>query len=84
MGDEEGELNGQCEGQPGVMEYLEIQFTTGDPMSATPGWQHADTSKKTRFDLHGLPSGQKVWVRVRACNARGKSPWSDPACKRVP
>ena len=31
-----------------------------------------------------LPSGQKVWVRLRAVNARGKSPWSDPACKRVP
>lgn len=34
--------------------------------------------------LTGLPSGQKVWVRIRACNARGKSNWSDPACKRVP
>jgi hypothetical protein len=32
----------------------------------------------------GLPSGQKVRVRLRACKARGKSNWSDPACKRVP
>jgi hypothetical protein len=84
MGDEEGELSGQCNGQPGVVEYFEIQFTTGDPLSANPNWQFADTSKKSRFDLPGLPSGQKVWVRLRACNARGKSPWSDPACKRVP
>jgi len=84
MGDEEGELSGQCNGQPGVVEYFEIQYTTGDPLSATPNWQHASISKKSRFDLPGLPSGQKVWVRLRACNARGNSPWSDPACKRVP
>lgn len=36
----------------------------------------------SRFELTGLPSGQKVWVRIRAVNARGKSNWSDPACKR--
>jgi hypothetical protein len=34
--------------------------------------------------LTALPSGQKVWGRLRACNARGKSNWSDPACRRVP
>lgn len=84
MGDDDGELSGQCNGQPGIVEYYEIQYTTADPNGASPNWQHADTSKKSRFDLNGLPSGQKVWVRVRACNARGKSNWSDPACKRVP
>jgi hypothetical protein len=84
MGDDDGELSGQCNGQPGIVEYYEIQYTTADPNGASPNWQHADTSKKSRFDLSGLPSGQKVWVRVRACNARGKSNWSDPACKRVP
>ena len=84
MGDDEGELSGQCDGQPGIVEYYEIQFTTVDPNAPSPNWQHADTSKKSRFDLNGLPSGEKVWVRVRACNARGKSNWSDPACKRVP
>lgn len=84
MGDDDGELSGQCNGQPGIVEYYEIQYTTADPSAPSPNWQHADTSKKSRFDLSGLPSGQKVWVRVRACNARGKSNWSDPACKRVP
>jgi hypothetical protein len=84
MGDDDGELSGQCNGQPGIVDYYEIQYTTADPNGASPDWQHADTSKKSRFDLSGLPSGQKVWVRVRACNARGKSNWSDPACKRVP
>jgi hypothetical protein len=84
MGDEEGELSGQCDGQPGIVEYYEIQFTTSDPNGANPGWQHADTSKKSSFELAGLPTGQKVWVRLRAVNARGKSGWSDPASKRVP
>ena len=84
MGDNDGELSGQCEGQPGIADYYEIQFTTSDPLSAAPTWHFADTSKKSRFELTGLPSGQKIWVRLRACNARGKSNWSDPACKRVP
>ncbi len=84
MGDNDGELSGQCEGQPGIADYYEIQFTTSDPLSAAPTWHFADTSKKSRFELTGLPSGQKIWVRLRACNARGKSSWSDPACKRVP
>ena len=30
-------------------------------------------------------SGAKLWVRVRALGPKGlKSPWSDPAVKRVP
>lgn len=84
MGDADGEISGQCNGQPGIVDYHEIQYTTSDPLSATPNWQFADTSKKSRFDLENMPSGQKIWVRLRACNARGKSNWSDPACIRVP
>lgn len=84
VGDEEGEISGQCNGQPGIVDYHEIEFTTGDPNASGTVWQHADTSKKSVFELKNLPSGQKVWVRLRAVNARGKSPWSDPACVRVP
>ena len=83
-GDEEGELSGQCPGQPGIVDYYEIRFATTDPNAAGTVWQFADTSKKSRFDLSGLPTGVKVWVELRACNARGKSAWSDPATKRVP
>lgn len=84
VGDDEGELSGQCDGQPGIVEVYEIFYTTTDPNSATPDWKFITTSQKSRFDLTGLPSGEKVWVRLRARNARGESPWSDPACKRVP
>ena len=84
FGDNSGELSGQCNGQPRVVDYYEIQYTANDPFLATTTWTFADTSKKSNFDLAGLPSGQKIWVQLRACNARGKSNWSDPACKRVP
>ena len=65
-GDEEGELSGQCAGQPGMVDYYEIRFTTTDPNAAGTVWQFADTSKKSRFDLSGLPTGVKVWVELRA------------------
>jgi hypothetical protein len=33
-----------------------------------------------RVEITGQPSGQKLWTRVRAVNALGAGPWSDPAC----
>ncbi len=84
MGDEDGELTGHCNGQRGIVEFYEIRYTTSDPLLPATTWQFADTSKKSRFELTNLPSGQKVWIQLRACNARGKSGWCDPACKRVP
>jgi len=83
-GDEEGEVSGQCNGQPGVVDYYEIQHTQDDPNGANPNWVLADTAKKSRFELSGLPTGVKIWVRLRAVNAKGKSPWCDPATCRVP
>ncbi|HEY0552537.1 MAG TPA: hypothetical protein VGF13_23255, partial [Verrucomicrobiae bacterium] len=32
-----------------------------------------------RVEITGQPSGQKLWSRVRAVNAVGPGPWSDPA-----
>ena len=84
QGDEDGEVTGQCDGQPGMVDYYDIRVTTGDPNSATPGWQVADSSKKSSFELKGMPTGALLWVQVRAANASGKSAWSDPARVRVP
>lgn len=83
-GDEDGEVSGQCNGQPGIVDYYEIRWTTGDPNAPATTWNMGETSKKSSFELQALPTGQKVWVQARAVNARGKSPWSDPACARVP
>ena len=83
-GDEDGELTGQCDGQPGRIDLLEIEYTETDPNLAATTWTPTTPSLRTTFDIKNLPSGKKVWVRVRAGNTTGKFPWSDPACKRVP
>ena len=40
MGDEDGELTGQCEGQPRIVDYYEIQYTLTDPNLPNTTWQH--------------------------------------------
>ncbi len=40
--------------------------------------------RRTKATLTGLPSGKRVWVRVRAANPDGTGPWSEPRSKRVP
>ncbi len=84
VGDEEGEIIGRCRRQARLVDFYERRWTTADPNAATTAWTAGDTSKKSRFELTGLPAGQKIWVQVRACNTRGKSPWCDPASVRVP
>jgi hypothetical protein len=50
-----------------------------EPVAAT-NWTLVDqTSSKTTFTGHELPVGQRIWVQVRAVNAAGFGPWSDPA-----
>ena len=83
-GDEEGEVGGQCQGQPGMVDFYEIAWTTTDPNLATTVWQYLSPSKKSNFERQGLPTGVKIWMRVRGTNTTGTSPWSDPASTRVP
>ena len=59
MGDEDGELTGQCEGQPRLVDYYEIEFTLTDPNLPTTTWQHAAVSQKSYFEIKNLPTGQK-------------------------
>ncbi|PAW87126.1 MAG: hypothetical protein B9S33_06775 [Pedosphaera sp. Tous-C6FEB] len=81
-GDEEGELDLVWDPVPKAKGY-EVQ-TSPDPVTGT-SWVFAETSSASRTSLTGLPSGSKVWVRVRALGPKKiKSPWSDPAVKRVP
>lgn len=81
-GDEEGELDLVWEPVPKSKGY-EVQ-TSPDPVTGT-SWAFAETSTASKTSLTGLPSGSKIWVRVRALGPKKiKSPWSDPAVKRVP
>lgn len=81
-GDEEGELDVVWEPVPKSKGY-EVQ-TSPDPVTGS-SWAYAETSSASKTSLTGLPSGSKIWVRVRALGPKKiKSPWSDPAVKRVP
>lgn len=81
-GDEEGELDLVWDPVPKAKGY-EVH-TSPDPVTST-SWAFAETSSASRTSLTGLPSGSKIWVRVRALGPKKiKSPWSDPAVKRVP
>lgn len=81
-GDDEGELDLVWEPVPKSKGY-EVQ-TSPDPVTGT-SWAFAETSSGSKTTLDGLPSGSKIWVRVRALGPKKiKSPWSDPAVKRVP
>ncbi len=78
MGDEEGELSGQCNGQPGVVEYFEIQFTTGDPLSDTPKWQFADTSKKAVLISPACPPVKKSGSAYAPATSVATAPGATP------
>lgn len=81
-GDNEGELDAVWDPVPKSKGY-EVQ-TSPDPVTGT-SWAFAETSSASKTTLTGLPSGSKIWVRVRALGPKKiKSPWSDPAVKRVP
>ncbi len=81
-GDEEGELDLVWEPVLKSKGY-EIQISA-DPATST-SWTFAETSTGSKTTLTGLPSGSKIWVRIRALGPKKiKSPWSDPAVKRVP
>jgi hypothetical protein len=62
--------------------WFELQMQMGE--FKPDGWQPAEAScYQQRCRLEGLVSGGLYWFRVRACNRRGESPWSELATARV-
>jgi len=80
-GDGEGELDAVWDGVFGARSY-EIQISP-DPVTPT-SWTNRPSVTKSRVTLNGLPSGTRIWVRVRAIAAAGHGTWSEPAVKMVP
>jgi hypothetical protein len=39
---------------------------------------------KSKTAIPGLPTGTRVWCRVRGVNAAGEGAWSDPVSMIVP
>lgn len=58
-----------------------IEMTT-DPAAAS-GWTYMGTTVRQKFIVTNLAGGVKCWFRVRALNAHGHGPWSNPACARA-
>ena len=67
-GDNAGELDAHWDPVPKVKTY-EVQ-TSPDPMTAD-SWTSQTPVSKSKTAVFGLPSGTRVWVRVRAITAAG-------------
>ena len=81
-GDSDGELDASWDRVNKAKTY-EVQISDDPPTSTS--WRAGDIASASKITLTGLTSGAKIWVRVRALGPKGlKSPWSDPAVKRVP
>lgn len=79
--DMEGALDGSHD-RPARTVNFEVQVTTVDPVAGPYVTKILPTTSS--WQLTGLTSGQRVWVRVRGNGPNGPGPWSDPATKIVP
>ena len=72
-GGEAGKIKAMCHSQRGIADYYQARWTTTDPTLPATTWTIYPTpSSRATFSLTGLPSGQMVWVQIRA----GK-PWPE-------
>ena len=79
--DNEGCLDGDFDAIPGA-KYFEVQTATDANVPAT--FRSLVTVPNSKFTLENLPSGTRIWGRVRAVGASGSGPWSDWSSKIVP
>jgi len=77
----EGCLDGDCDAVDGA-KYFEIQTATNPNEPAT--FRPLVTVPSSKFSLTGLPSGTRIWGRIRAVGAAGPGPWSDWSGTMVP
>lgn len=76
-----GEVTARCNPAEGNIRVYEAQWIL-DPNGAT--WSSPETFPNSRaFKFAGLTRGKDIWIRVRARNAVGAGPWSDPATLMV-
>jgi hypothetical protein len=59
---------------------FEVEFR---PDAVPDGWTRSDPCFRQTCLVKGLVSGVKYWFRVRAANAHGEGPWSNPVAVRV-
>lgn len=84
MGDNDGELDASWDPVANARVY-EIKTST-NPLDATLWKPYGVPQTRSSAAITGLPSGQRIWVRVRAIGTSETvpGPWSDPAVRTVP
>ena len=83
-GDNPGAVDGHWDAVPGRKSY-EHQHCTGDPGLET-NWKLVGSSSASKTTFPDLPSGTRLWARVRAkgTNPANDGTWSQPATIIVP
>ena len=83
-GDQDGSVDASCDPPEArtVTRSYQWQYTSGDPL--TGAYVDAEPTSASRTTLTGLPSGQRIWMRVRVVTPRGTTGGRDPATKIVP
>ena len=77
----DGSLDGSHDPIDEAASY-KVELTTVDPLNGP--YHEVLTPTASSWQLTGLTSGSRVWIRVRAIGTKGQGPWSDPATKIVP
>lgn len=83
-GKKDGSVDASCDPPAArtVVRSYQWQYTSGDPLTGT--YVDAEPTSASRTTFSRLPSGQRIWVRVRVVTTRGTTGWCDPATKIVP
>ncbi len=80
MNDSEGAIDWHCTPERGATAY-ELETT---PNPVTGPWTRQESSTRSSGTITGLPSGTRIYVRVRANGPKGPGPWSDVSDRMVP
>ena len=80
MNENPGAIDWQCHPEAGA-DFYELE-TTVDPVHGP--WLRQESSTRSRGTITGLPSGTRIYLRVRANGARGAGPWSEVSDRMVP
>jgi hypothetical protein len=82
-GDEAGEVDSHWHPEKKSVNYT-IQTTYTDPNDPATVWTNQANPTKSSYSIHGLTSGQHVWVRVCANGSEGPGAFSDAITIIVP
>lgn len=80
MNENQGAIDWHCHPVAGATNY-ELE-TTADPVHGP--WARQESSTRSRGTITGLPSGTRIYLRVRANGPKGPGAWSDVSDRMVP